>query len=128
MIRRPPRSTLFPLHDALPIYSCTPSHRPHPLRLQFDQILYLDRLTAAFDAVTGGDSNQAGKSAVAQTGAQIQRIRILCSAKNQILYRAVGSPMAPSPRLLQVLYDFGFAKAARQADFVVAESVRFDLG
>src|SRR2546426_3862830 len=72
MIRRPPRSTLFPLHDALPIYSCTPSHRPHPLRLQFDQILYLDRLTAAFDAVTGGDSNQAGKSAVAQTGAQIR--------------------------------------------------------
>src|SRR5207249_2553448 len=67
------------------------------------------------------------KSTVAQTGAQIQRIRTLWSAKNLILYRAVGSTMPASPWLLQILYHFRFAKAACQANFVVGEPVGFDF-
>src|SRR5437660_1086039 len=100
---------------------------PHPLRLQFDQILDLDRLTAAFDAVTCGNSDQAGKSAVAQTGAQIQWIGTLWSTKNQILYRSVSPAMPAGSCLFQIFYCLRFAEAACQADFVVGEPVGFDF-
>src|SRR5882762_2861116 len=58
-----------------------------------------------------------------QTGAQIQRIRTLWSAKNQILYRSVSPSMYASPRRFQLLYGFRLAKTACQANFVVGESV-----